>query len=287
LAGQLLPFGHPSQRPATFRTKAEAQAWLSEVEVDIRRGGWVDPRGGQALFSVVANTWLTSRPDLRPRSILVYKSLLNCHLLPAFGPLPIAEITPSQIRTWHATLLSEKPGTAPAAYRLSRAIFNSAVNDELLVRSPCRVAKGGVDRAIERPIPTIAEVRALSDEMPDSLRLAVTLAAWGALRRGEVLALRRRDIDLLRSAVRVERAQVELSNGTVLFSNPNTDAGIRTVHLPTYAIRAIETHLKNYVDSGPDALLFTGRGATSGCYHASHGQGCSGSCGISSRRTIR
>ena len=109
-------------------------------------------------------------------------------------------------------------------------------------------------------MPTIGEVQALTDEMPDSLRLAVTLAAWGALRRGEMLALRRRDVDPLRSTVRVERAQVELSNGTVISSDPKLDAGIRTVHLPEYAIQSVETHLEKYVAADPNALLFTGRG---------------------------
>jgi len=55
--------------------------------------------------------------------------------------------------------------------------------------------------------------------MPPQLRVAVTLAAWGGLRRGEVLALRRKDVDPLRSSIRVERAQVELSDGTLLFSD--------------------------------------------------------------------
>ena len=66
--------------------------------------------------------WLDSRPDLRPRSVFVYKSLLKCHLIPAFGNLSIAEISPSQVRTWHASLISEKPGTASS--RLSLATSN-------------------------------------------------------------------------------------------------------------------------------------------------------------------
>jgi integrase len=78
-----------------------------------------------------------------------------------------------------------------------------------------------------------------------------------------ILARRRRDIDLLRSSVRVERGQVELSNGTVIFTGPKTDAGIRTVHLPKHAMQEIEEHLTKYVAIDPDALLLTGRGRVS------------------------
>jgi integrase len=122
------------------------------------------------------------------------------------------------------------------------------------------VPKAGIDRAIERTVPTIAEVQALAQEMPSPFRVAVTLAAWGALRRGEILALRRRDIDPLRSSVRIERAQVELSDGTVIFTGPKTDAGVRTVHLPAQAMHAVEEHLSHHVGTDPDALLLTGRG---------------------------
>ncbi len=143
----------------------------------------------------------------------------------------------------YARLLSDKPGAASAAYRLLRAIFNSAVHDELLIKSPCRVPKAGADRAVEREVPTIAEVQALAAKMPENLRVAITLAAWGGMRRGEIPALRRRDIDSLRSSVRIERAQVELSDGTVLFTAPKTDASVRTIHLPELAMHAVEKHL--------------------------------------------
>jgi len=49
---------------------------------------------------------------------------------------------------------------------------------------------------IERRIPNIDQVAALTQSMPEQYRAAVTLAAWGTLRRGEVLGLNRQDIDL-------------------------------------------------------------------------------------------
>ncbi len=244
----------------TFTDKKSAQSWLSGIETDIRRGGWIDPQAGQILFSDFARGWLASRPDLRPRSVIVYQSLLDQHLIPAFGPLPISDVAPSQVRTWYARLVSEKPGAARSAYRLLRAVFNTAVHDEILLRSPCRVVNGGTDRTVERPMLTVAEVQALTDAMPQKLRAAVSLAAWGGLRRGEVLALRRKDVNPMCSALRIERAQIELSDGTVQFNGPKTDAGVRTVHLPEAAMELINCHLGDAVPDDPDALLFTGQG---------------------------
>ena len=42
--------------------------------------------------------------------------------------------------------------------------------------------------------------------MPDRLRLAVLIAAWCGLRQGEIVELRRGDIDLNRGVIRVRRA---------------------------------------------------------------------------------
>jgi integrase len=126
------------------------------------------------------------------------------------------------------------------------------------VRSPWRVINGGIDRGVERPMLTVAEVQALTDAMPENLKAAVSPAAWGALRRGEVLGLRRRNVDPLRSLVRVEQAQVELNDGSVTSGPPKTDAGVRIVHLPDHAMGIVENHLAQHVDKGRDALLFTG-----------------------------
>jgi len=247
------------ERTRTFDKKVDAERWVNTNAADIARGAWVDPAAGRQSFGAFAASWLSGRPDLRPRSALQYQSLLKCHLLPAFGKTPLAAITPSEVSRWHAALKVSTPGAAPAAYRLLRAILNTAVRDELLVRSPCRVAGAGSDRSLERPMLTVAEVDALQAAMPPNLRAAIAIAAWGALRRGEVLALRRRDIDPLRSSIRVERAQVELSDGTLIFGPPKTDAGVRTVHITEDAMSAVERHLAAYVGIGPDSLLFTGR----------------------------
>jgi integrase len=246
--------------PTTFATKADAQSWLSTVEADVQRGGWVDPRAGRITFAEYSEGWMGSRPDLRPRSRIAYQSLLKVHLNPAFGSKAIGDITSSEVRTWYARLKATRPGTVTSAYRLLRAVLNTAVDDELLLKSPCRVKNGGTDQAKERPMLTLVQVKALLEAMPDRLRLAVTLAAWGGLRRGEALGLRRRDVDQLRSSVHVEQQLVELSDGSIVFAEPKSEAGVRTVYLPQHAMREIQEHLDQYVAANPDALLLTGRG---------------------------
>jgi hypothetical protein len=46
----------------TFRTKAEADAWLTHTEADMRRGDWIDPEAGRMPFELYAKRWLAERP---------------------------------------------------------------------------------------------------------------------------------------------------------------------------------------------------------------------------------
>jgi len=79
---------------------------------------------------------------------------------------------------------------------------------------------------------SIAEPAAAVEAAPDRYRLALLLAAWGQLRRGELLALRRRHLDTLHGTVRVEAAYVITADGTLLLDRPKSEAGTRTLTLP-------------------------------------------------------
>jgi hypothetical protein len=70
---------------------------------------------------------------------------------------------------------------ARSAYRVLRAIFNTAIQDDLMIKSPCRVKGAGTDRSAERTVPTVEQVALLTLAMPEQYRAAVVLAAWGTL----------------------------------------------------------------------------------------------------------
>ena len=52
--------------PTTFRTKRDAEAYLSTVRAEKERGVWVGPGAGQVVLRDYATRWLEQRPDLRP-----------------------------------------------------------------------------------------------------------------------------------------------------------------------------------------------------------------------------
>ncbi|MGP3990667.1 tyrosine-type recombinase/integrase [Streptomyces sp. 3N207] len=243
----------------TYPSKRDAEVALTHLEADILRGEWADPDAGKVPFAEYADAWLRDR-KLAARSRERHEMVLRLHIKPDFENTPLARITTARVRSWRAGLLSRGVGepTVVKAYQILRAILNTAVDDELIRRNPCRVK--GADRydVPERPVLTVPQVLALADAIAPRYRALVLLAAFGALRFGELAALRRRDIDLEARIVSVRRSQMETQDGRLVDKAPKSAAGVRVVSIPEEIVSDIRTHLDRYSGSGHDGHVFLG-----------------------------
>jgi len=193
-----------------------------------------------------------------PRYRETCERTLRLHLAPLHD-VPLRALTPAVVREWHASALRGRGGrvSIQQAYRFLRAVMNTAVRDGAIVKNPCQLAGAGTDRAKERPVASPAEVVALVEAITPRYRAAVLLAAWCGLRRGEVLGLRREDVDLAAGVVTVRRNRVELLETGVAFdADPKTDAGKRTVTVPPHVLPVLAEHMASW--AGPDRV-FVGR----------------------------
>ncbi|WP_108666286.1 tyrosine-type recombinase/integrase [Euzebya rosea] len=244
----------------TYATKADANAALRHAGADQDRGAWVPPERGSVRLEDYARDWLDSNPRIRsPRTRERYDGLLRLHIGPTIGQAAIGKITPASVRRWHTDLAaSASSDTAAKAYRMLRAVLNTAVADELIVRNPCRLDGAGQERAEERPLATVAEVNELADLVDPRWRLLVLMGAWTSLRFGELAALTRADVDLMRGVVRVTKSRQRLDDGTSVVVPPKSAAGRRTVAIPPPLVPEIEHHLAAFAQEGADGLLFVG-----------------------------
>jgi integrase len=198
---------------------------------------------------------VAGRP-IRQRTVEHYSAILDDHLLPTFGSRQLAAITPKDVRDWHGVTLVDRPTYRSHAYSLLRTIMGSAVNDEIIDANPCRIVGAGRTKRVHKIRPaSVAELAVLTEEMPERLRLMVTLASWCALRFGETVELRRGDIDLRDEVIRVRRAATRVG-GTFMITGPKSDAGMRDVAIPPHIIPIIEYHLAKFVAAKRDSLIF-------------------------------
>jgi integrase len=254
------PNGQRRKAPHTFATKTDAAKWLDQTRAGILEGRWRDPVLGKVRFLDYAERWITERPGLRPRTVDLYRWLLGRYLEPELGKIRLGDLNTLVVRRWRAGLLEQgvSETMVAKAYRLMRAILNTAVDDDILDRNPCRIRGGGDEKAPERPTLSITQVQQLAMLVPPRWSAFIAVKAFSSLRWGEMTALRRCDVDLEWGAVRVRRAYVELSDGSLELGDPKSAAGKRPVSLPAPVVEMLRAHLDTYVPNEPDALVFTG-----------------------------
>jgi integrase len=257
--------GRRYSAPTTFTTKRAARQWLSTIEADIVRGRWLPPTDEKAptdpaarllTLSTYANTWLEQR-DLKPRTAAHYRKLLDAHILcKSIGGLPLKSITADDVRGWHAKLDKGTPTLRSHCYGLLRTILGTAVADGKIPVNPCAIrGAGSVQRKVIIRQATTDELVKLVDAMPARYKAMILLGAWAALRYGEIVELRRKDLDLDAAVIQIRRGVIRLK-GEFVVGPPKSTAGTRDVHLPPHLLPALTEHLVDHVAPGPEALLF-------------------------------
>jgi integrase len=244
----------------TFQRRQDGERWARLIEAGRVRGDAVDPRAGEVALEDYSVRWMASR-RLAPRTRELYADLHGRFIAPVLGRVALARISPEQIRVWHHDLAERVSGIQAAkAYRFLRAVLNTAVDDGLIARNPCRIPGAGQERSPERPLVPPETALALVDAIEPRYRALVLLAATGGLRLGELLALRRRDLDLDGGTVRVNEQLVQLRDGTQLRSEPKTAAGRRIVAIPSVTVEVLRKHLDLHAEHGNTGLVFCNPG---------------------------
>jgi len=283
------PDGRLYEAPQTFGAKVDAEAWLTDRRREIDRELWSPPASGEqkkaaatrkkaaaVRFDDYARRWVETRTvkgrPLKPRTVEHYGSMLDEYLVPAFGSKAVRDITMESVDRWYTRTLKDKPTMRAHVYSLLRTILETArTRDRIIDTNPCMIRGAGTTTRKIKPKPaTLDQLDTLTTEMPERYRLMVPLAAWCALRFGELVELQRSDFDLSERAerddqgadvvtregtIKIRRAAVRVEGGWVV-GDPKSDAGVRDVAIPPHLVPAVKAHLAAHVDKPGDALLF-------------------------------
>lgn len=260
-----------------FKSKAEAREWLAEESAKVRRGEHTPPRLGKQSFAAVADEWKRTWVDLEPKTRDGYKSLLSCHVLPAFGHRKVGAISPAEVQRFIEELHDGK-GLAPNTIRrvidVTRNVLRVAVERRYIATNPCdaiKLPKKGRGRNIEIDPLTGAELNKLVEALPAHWRLPILLAAYTGLRAGELWALRRNDIRVGAAELVVDEAIKEVTTSeaanvpakmrltpSLIVGDTKTHAQ-RVVSVPPFLREQLISHLARSLPGGdgPSAFIFT------------------------------
>jgi integrase len=206
---------------AGFFTRRTAQAWLDQVLAEARRGelpGMVQT--GASFADAVAEymRWLEHDRQRKPSTLRDYQSIVRAHLLPAFGGERLEDITTDQIEAWSAGLVATGMGNRTRLKILTvlHGVMGRAKRVWKLARNPISdVEKPTQRRTTEIEVFSTDEVQALVRAAASEQEAAIYLtAAFTGLRRGELVALRWRNVDFPRRHIRVTASYTERALST-------------------------------------------------------------------------
>jgi integrase len=253
--------------PITFTSRMDAEGWLASERRLIEREEWSPPalrsaaahqRGRQ--FGEYALGWLDQR-TLKPRTRCGYVELINGPLA-KLSKIPLAQITPEVVRTWHVGLGTATPTKNSHAYGLLHAVLNTAVSDGLITANPAAI-RGAMNTPTKRRATILSpdEVAKVSLAVRPNLQALVLISAWCGLRWGEVTELRRGDVSADCTVITVSRG-VTHHDGQCFVDTPKSGK-VRTAQVPSFMVPDLADHLAHHVGADADALLFP---AARGCH---------------------
>jgi integrase len=211
-------------------------------------------------FQSYAETWLTLYKVncLKHTTLREYTSLLNKHLIPAFGAMDISAITTDDVPRFMNSKADMSRKSIHEMVMVLGMILESAVEDGFLPRNPARSKrlKNPSRKVSPRHALTSAELADIIEHLPmlseERDRMTLALLIYTGMRRDEVLGLRWEDIDLAQGLIFVRRGVTYKGNQPCI-DTPKTAAGIRMIPLPI----ELRTHLRpeaplHYLVGGQD-----------------------------------
>jgi len=201
--------------PAGYYTRRLAEDWLREVLAQARAGTLPGLKQTGITFAEACEDYLAHKASdrrLKPSTLRDYGSIIRFHLVPAFGPLAIEDLKTEAVEEWKLSLgmgnttkikiLTVLFGVMERARRR----YKLPVNPVRDVEKPRRDVASGGELQFYSPEEIMALIRAAADEQDAAIFL---LAAFTGLRRGEIVALRWREVDFVNCAIRVSASYTD------------------------------------------------------------------------------
>lgn len=217
----------------TAPLKGSVKAWAEDEERRIRRGEWVDPRLARTVGEWL-DVWGAARivePDTARGD-----TYSDARARAGFAATPLAHVTRVAVQGWVKGLVVDGLG-APSvrkAYNYLAAAMNAAVDEGMIVASPCRRITLPTNPPKPPPWFTPAQVDAIVDQLDEPHATMTLVMCWLGLRWGECAGLRVQDVDWLRRRVSVVGVQPQ--QGGVWKEYPKTATSRRELPVPEWLI---------------------------------------------------
>jgi len=248
-----------------FRTRREAEVARAELVNDLHTDSYVMP-DRVTLAEWIHESWLPmTEARVKPSTFDSYRRNLENHVLPALGNKPLQQLTPPMLNALYGKLATDAGGRRPLSAKTIRYIhatihnaLEDAVDGGLVARNVANRAKP--PRPARRSTNDIQawepqELSSFLDRVRGTRLEAIwRLAAMTGMRRGEILGLRWRDLDLDAARLSVRHAVVAVAYATIESTPKSHNA--RVIDLDRGTVEQLRAYRRRQEDEreewGPD-----------------------------------
>jgi integrase len=195
--------------------------------------------------------WLaTIRPEVSPKTHERYEEIVDHFLAVELGALPIAKLAPPHISAAYTRWATfgrrdGKPGglspqTRRHVHRILNAALSRAVEQQVIARNPADIVARHLPKVERRKMITLTPeeaARLLEAIKRKRVYWPVLIALATGMRRGEILAIQWKNLDLERGVVRVVES-LEQTKSALRFKAPKTEKA-RAIALPSFVIEEL------------------------------------------------
>lgn len=238
----------PALLKTTKKLKDHLESEWNKFKIEVESGNYFKPE--KMTFAEFATLWSEKFVDknLAETSAFNYKYHTTTKLTPILGDIQMDKIKTLDIVTL-LDELSENTGTASVVYcfRVLRSIFSKAVSWKVIKINPM----DGIDKPKETPKEMsfyneleVGELLKALQKEPIKFRIFVTLALTTGMRRGELLGLEWRHINLEKGTLLVHQTIPMFKDGEPVIKGPKRGTG-RTITLPSSIIKELQDYQKH------------------------------------------
>lgn len=241
----------------TFPTRSAAKLWRHDAISDLRSGELSADRG--PMFGDAAEDWLDglraghitnrSGDPYKPAAIRDYERNLRLRAKPVLGHLRLAEVTTQDVQRLVDGLIKAglAPATIDAAVTPLKAIYRRAAGRGDVRLNPTLGIEKPAVRTKPKRVVAPKDAEAMIAALEPAERALWATAMYAGLRRGELIGLRREDIDLATGVLQVRRGWDMVEAREVA---PKSRQGRRTVPVAAVLRDHLDERLLQAQDDG-------------------------------------
>jgi integrase len=267
-------------------TKREAEAELIRLKASAGSGNYID--ASKICVAEFLGRWQADwvKLNLTPKTAERYEQLIRTHIVPRIGKILLQKLKAAELAAVYSSMMTSgrltarkgraagdglSPQTAAYVHRVLHRALGHAVQWGILSVNPAESVDTPRGQRGELAILTKDQIRASLQAMRgSSLYPIAALGLSTGMRRGELLALRWKDVDLDKARLRVERSleqtkATEQNKTGLRFKEPKTTHGRRSISLPASIVTELRSHRRAQLEQrvalslgkeAEDALVF-------------------------------